>query len=206
MASRFLTPFGGRGLLARDPFQDFRREIDRLFDESLGGIGETQRGSFMLTPKVDICPTEEGWEITAELPGVDEKDIDLSLDGDMLTISGEKRDEHKDETNRFVERSYGSFTRSFQVPFTPDPEKVTADVNNGVLTIKLPRGAEQERSRKIAIGGRQASPTERTIEAQAKSQSEQPAVGKDWSQTSETGSGQDELAKEQAEKGKGAPA
>ena len=62
----------------------------------------------MLSPKVDVCQTDDGWEITAELPGVDEKDIDLRLDGDMLTISGEKRDERKDDKNRFVERSYGS--------------------------------------------------------------------------------------------------
>lgn len=204
--ARFLTPLGGRGLLGRDPFIDFRREMDRLFDQSFGGLGESERGSFMLSPKVDICPTDEGWEITAELPGVDEKDIDLRLDGDMLTISGEKRDQRKDDNNRFVERSYGSFTRSFQLPFAPDPDKVTANSEKGVLTIKVPRGAEQERSRKIAIGGRQGTSAERTIEAEAKSQAEQPAVGKDWSNPSETGSKQDELTKEQADQGKGAPA
>jgi HSP20 family protein len=192
MASRFLTPFGGRGLIGRDPFQDFRREMDRLFDEGFRGFPEAERGGFMLSPKVDVTQKDDGWEITAELPGVAKEDIDLRLDGDMLTISGEKRDERKDEKNRFVERSYGSFTRSFQLPFTPDASKVEADCEQGVLTIKVPKGAEQDRTRKIAIGGGAG----KTIEARG---TEQPAVGKDWSN-------QSDVAEEQAERGQGAPA
>jgi len=197
MASRFLTPFGGRGLLDRDPFVDFRREMDRLFDEGFRGFPETARGSFMLSPKVDVTQKDDGWEITAELPGVAKEDIDLRLDGDMLTISGEKRDERKDEKNRFVERSYGSFTRSFQLPFTPDAGKVEAECDQGVLTIKLPKGAEQERTHKIAIG----SGAGKTIEAKASEG--QPAVGKNWGKV-ETGS--KELSEEQAKSGQGAPA
>jgi HSP20 family protein len=198
MASRFLAPFGGRGLLGRDPFLDFRREMDRLFDDSFGKLAQDQGTGFMLSPKVDVTQTGEGWEVTAELPGVDEKDIDLQLDGDLLTISGEKRDERKDEQNHFVERSYGSFTRSFQLPFTPDPDKVTADCDRGVLTIKLPKGAELEKSKRIAIGGASG----KTIEATG---SREPAIGKDWMK--ESGSKKEgELSKEQAEKGQGAPA
>ncbi len=192
MASRFLIPFGGRGLLNRDPFMALHREVNRLFDDSFRHMRET--GGSMLSPKVDICPTDEGWAIMAELPGVDETDIDLRLDGDVLTISGEKRDERKDDKSRFVERSYGSFTRSFQLPFTPDPEKVTADCDRGVLTIKLPKAAEQDKSRRISIGGSSG----RTIEAKG---SEQSAIGKDWSKGSEG-----ELSKEQADQGQGAPA
>jgi HSP20 family protein len=192
MASRFLTPFGGRGLLGRDPFLDLHREVNRLFDDSLRGMTDSGGGGTVLNPKVDVCPTEDGWEVTAELPGVDEKDIDLRLDGDLLTISGEKRDQRKDDQNRLVERSYGSFTRSFQLPFTPDPEKVTADCDKGVLTIKLPKSAEQERSKRISIG----SGSGRTIDAQG---SQQSAIGKDWGKESE-------LQDEQAEQGQGAPA
>lgn len=192
MASRFLTPFGGRGLLGRDPFLDLHREVNRLFDDSLRGMTEGGGGVTMLNPKVDVCPTDDGWELTAELPGVDEKDIDLRLDGDLLTISGEKRDQRKDDKNRLVERSYGSFTRSFQLPFTPDPDKVTADCDKGVLTIKLPKSAEQERSKRISIG----SGAGKTIEAQG---SRQSAIGKDWSKEAE-------LKEEQAEQGQGAPA
>ena len=98
----------------------------------------------------------------------------------MLTISGEKRDERKDGKNRFVERSYGSFTRSFQLPFTPT-EKITADCKRGVLTIKLPKSAEQDKSKKIAIGG-----SGRTIEAGG----EQSAIGKEWTQSAPGPGGQ----------------
>jgi len=192
MASRFLTPFGGRGQIARDPFLDLHREMNRLFDDSLRGMAAGSGTSSMLSPDIDIIETDNGLELTAELPGVAKEDIDLRLDGDQLTISGEKRKERKDEKSRFIERSYGNFTRSFTLPFTPDVDRVEADCNQGVLTIKLPRGAEQDRSKRIAIGGTSG----KTIEAKG---SEQPAVGKDWNK--ESG-----LTKEQAEKGQGAPA
>jgi len=187
MASRFLTPFSGRGLLSRDPFSDLQREMNRLLDHSFRGLTEGSEAGFMLSPRVDIAQTDEGWEVTAELPGVDEKDIDLELDGDILTIRGEKRDERSDDKNRFVERSYGSFTRSFQLPFTPDANKVEANCDKGILTIKLPKSAEQERSKRIAISGRRG---------------ERSAIGKDWTKESETGN----LAEEQAKSGQGAPA
>jgi HSP20 family protein len=199
MASRFLVPFGGRGLLGRDPFLDLHREVNRLFDDSFRNMREdpNSSGAIALSPKVDVCQTEDGWEITAELPGVDQNDIDLRLDGDLLTISGEKRDERKDDQNRFVERSYGTFARSFQLPFTPDPEKVTADCDRGVLSIKLPKAVEQDKSKKITIG----SGLGKTIEAGA---GEGPAIGKEWMK--QPGSEEGELDKEQAEKGQGAPA
>ena len=195
MASRFLTPFGGRGLLGRDPFLDLHREVNRLFDDSLRNMRET--GGPALSPKVDVCPTEEGWEISAELPGVDEKDIDLRLDGDLLTISGEKRDERQDRDNRLVERRYGSFTRTFQLPFAPDPDKVTADCQKGVLTVKLPKSAEQDRSKKIAIGGGGS----RTIDAQG---SEESAIGKEWMKEGKAGAIESDRSK--SEKGEDTPA
>ena len=200
MASRFLIPFGGRGLLGRDPFLDLHREVNRLFDDSLRNMresGGSSGGGFTLSPKVDVSQTDEGWEITAELPGVDQNDIDLRLDGDMLTISGEKKDERKDDQNRFVERRYGAFTRSFQLPFTPDPEKVTADCDRGVLTVKLPKAAEQDKSRRISIGGTSNS----TAEAASTGQR---AIGKDWMK--ETGSEEGKANKKQTEKAKGTPA
>lgn len=200
MASRFLTPFTGRGFLARDPFLDLHREINRLFDDSFRTMADSPAGGTMMSPKVDVCPTDDGWEITAELPGVDEKDIDLRLDGDMLTISGEKRDERKDDKNRLVERSYGNFTRSIQLPFTPDADKVEANCDRGVLRIKLPKSAEQDRSKRISIGSSGA----RTIEASA-SGADRPAVGKEWMK-GEAGSKGSKLAREQAKKGQGAPA
>ena len=199
MASRFLTPFGGRGLLGRDPFLDLHREVNRLFDDSFRSLrGGEGGGGFMLSPKVDVCQTGDGWDITAELPGVDQEDIDLRLEGDMLTISGEKRDERKDDKNRLVERSYGNFTRSFQLPFTPDPDKVTADCERGVLTVKLPKAAEQDKSRRIAVGSSSG-------QAGGAGRSESPAIGKEWMK-GKSGSAEGELDKEQAEKGQGGPA
>jgi HSP20 family protein len=203
MASRFLSPFSGRGLLGRDPFLDLHREVNRLFDDSFRnmreGGGRTGEAGFMLTPKVDVCQTEQGWEITAELPGVDQDDIDLRLEGDVLTISGEKRDERKDDKNRIVERSYGSFTRSLQLPFTPDAEQVTADCDRGVLTIKLPKAAEQDKSRRISIGGGGG----KSIEAET---SQQPAIGKEWMENSGRQSKQLDPSEGQAEQGQGGPA
>ena len=197
--ARFLAPLGGRGLLGRDPFLDLHREVNRLFDDSLRSMRDSgsSEPSLALSPKVDVCQTDDGWEITAELPGVDQQDIDLRLDGDLLTISGEKRDERKDDRNRFVERSYGSFTRTFQLPFSPDPDKVTAESDRGVLTVRLPKAAEQDKSRRISIG----TGSGRTIEAKG---GQEPAIGKEWMK--EPGSKQGELDKEQAEKGQGAPA
>jgi HSP20 family protein len=198
MASRYLAPYVGRGLLGRDPFLDLHREVNRLFDDSLRDLRDGGGGSgLILSPKVDIHQTDDGWEITAELPGVDQQDIDLRLEGDMLTISGEKRDERKDQKNRFVERSYGGFTRSFQLPFTPDPDKVTADCDRGVLTIKLPKSAIQDKSKRISFGGSSV----KTIEATAEGES---AIGKDWMK--ESMSKEDDLSEEQADKGQGAPA
>ncbi|HET9336824.1 MAG TPA: Hsp20/alpha crystallin family protein [Sphingomicrobium sp.] len=200
MASRFLTPFGARGLLGRDPFLDLHREVNRLFDDSFRNMNEGRGGGVtMLNPRVDVCPTDDGWEITAELPGVEDDDIDLRLDGDLLTISGEKRDQRKDDQNRLVERSYGSFTRSFQLPFTPDPDKVTASSDKGILTIKVPKGAEQERSRRISISGGSG----KAIEGKP---SGGPAIGKEWMEKSEPESKKSDLSKEQADKGQGAPA
>ena len=187
-------------MLGRDPFLDLHREVNRLFDDSLHSMREGSSGSagLVISPKVDVCQTDDGWEITAELPGVRQEDIDLRLDGDMLTISGEKRYERKDDKNRFVERSYGNFTRSFQLPFAPDPDKVTADCDRGVLTVKLPKAAEQDKSRRISIG----SGSGKTIDAKG---SEQPAIGKEWLKQ-DSRSAEGELDKEQAEKGQGAPA
>jgi len=183
MASRFLAPFGSRGLLGGDPFLDLHREVNRLFDDSFRlarGSGDVRA----LNPRIDVHETDSGLELTAEVPGVAEDDIDLRLDGDILTISGEKRNERKDEGNRLVERSYGSFSRSIQLPFNPDPDKVEADCDRGVLTIKLPRSVEQDRSRRISVGKRQGSGQQAIGVGQ--SSKDKPAVGQDWNRSGES--------------------
>jgi HSP20 family protein len=206
MASRFLIPFGNRGLLGGDPFLDLHREVNRLFDDSFRDMASGSGRNRMLNPSIDLCSTDEGVEITAELPGVSEDDIDLRLDGDMLTISGEKRDERKDEKNRLVERSYGSFSRSIQLPFTPDSNKIEADCEKGVLRVKLPRSAEQDRSKRIAIGGRRDQQKSQAIDVEPTSNSGQPAMGRDWHSREEKepagGKRSDQRAGEKAPSGK----
>jgi len=110
----------------------------------------------MTSPKVDIAESKDAIEVTAELPGVDEKDLDVTLADGMLTVRGEKksaRDEQdKDKNWHVVERSYGSFSRAIPLPFDPDLTKVEAKFDKGVLHIHLPKPAEvAKKQQKIEI-------------------------------------------------------
>jgi HSP20 family protein len=167
MASRFLVPFGGRSLTSRrDPFMSLHREMNRLFDDAFHSMGDDQ-GSNFSTPQLDVHESEQELCITADLPGVAESDIDLRLEGDMLIIRGEKRQnkERNEGGYRLVERSSGAFQRSLRLPFEADPGKVKADYENGVLTIHLPKQAQQERSQRIPVGSGGANASAKTIEA-----------------------------------------
>ena len=108
----------------------------------------------MGTPLVDIVEKPDAFQITAELPGMDEKSIEVKCSGDVLTIKGEKRDEKEEneEGCYLSERRFGSIQRSFRMPQNVDPEKIDAKFKNGVLTLTLPKTREsQESERKIAI-------------------------------------------------------
>jgi HSP20 family protein len=154
----------GRG----DPFQELHREVNRLFDDTFRGIDVGRGGQgAMMAPRIDIHEAGDDLEITAELPGVVPGDVDLRIEGDLLTIRGEKRRERKDEQAHVVERSYGSFSRSIQLPFQPDADQVRADFENGVLRIRMPRLGQQERSRRIEIGGGSGQGGGQTIEGAA---------------------------------------
>ena len=136
-----------------DVWQSFRGEMDRLFDRFGGGFGfpslrrmfdiePAWRSSFTFsTPAIDMSEDEKVYKISAELPGIDPKDIDVSVSGDMLVLKGEKRQEkeEKDKNYHFSERSYGSFQRAFELPASVDRNKVAADFSKGVLTITLPK-------------------------------------------------------------------
>lgn len=104
------------------------------------------------TPSVDLTDTNGELTLTAELPGVKPKDVEVSVDDGALTIRGEKKEERKEETKsrRLYERSYGSFERSFTLPRSVDPDKVKAEFENGVLTVHLPK-REGATGRKIEI-------------------------------------------------------
>lgn len=164
MAIRSLIPFGRTGALSRgddsDPFFSLRRDMDRMFEDFTRGwaVPEAFRGNGFLSPKVDIAETDKGLELTAELPGIDEKDIDLELAEGVLTLKAEHQaeKEEKDEKKKYhlVERSYGTFMRRFALPFEADQDKVEAHFKKGVLHVFVPRSAQPEKAtRKIAIGG-----------------------------------------------------
>lgn len=135
MVSRFLAPFS-----SSEPFGTLQREINRVFDEVFRTSG-TAGGAISFAPSMDVHETADGLEITAELPGCSEGDIELSLEGDLITIAGEKTNEKKEEKDgmRLSERSYGRFRRSFRLPFAPEQDKVSAHFDKGVLKVALPR-------------------------------------------------------------------
>lgn len=141
-----------------DPFAALHREVERVF-EDFGRGWPTTRGLAGLAgagsaPSVEIHETSGGLEVSCELPGVEEKDVDVTLADNILTIKGEKRSEReeKQEGRVFSERAYGSFQRSFSLPFEVDPARVTAKFDKGVLKIELPRSPEQEKkTRKIEV-------------------------------------------------------
>lgn len=124
----------------RDPFAAFRIEMDRLFDSFLSPARFGQFG-MAFSPALDVTDNGNEVRVRAELPGVDEKDVEIHVDGDMLTIRGEKRQERTDdsEERRVVERAFGAFERSVRLPFTPESEAVKAVFKDGVLTVTAKR-------------------------------------------------------------------
>jgi HSP20 family protein len=165
--SRFLAPFDASRTPARwgDPFVDLQREVNRVFDDVFRGFGVTpsgEDGTAITAPRIDIHETDQSIEISAELPGVKQEEVDISLDRDVLTIRGEKRCARKDERARVSERFYGTFQRSIQLPFAPEADKVQAQFDNGVLTITLPKQEQAQKTQKIQVramgGGSQAKP------------------------------------------------
>lgn len=165
MARNPLTPFRSGGLLGGglDDIFSLHRDVNRLFDQML--VGSPMQGgaarSSILNAQMNVSETDGEIRIAAELPGVTEEDIDVSLDDDVLTIRGEKKFEKTDERENFhfVERSYGTFQRSVRLPFPVDPEQVRASFANGVLTVTMPKTEAAARTRRIQVqrgGGQQA--------------------------------------------------
>lgn len=156
MMPRYLFPFPGTAVSSRgDPFLELHREMNRLFGDASRGLagGRETTGMALVAPRMDIHESQNALEITAELPGVSQNDVDLRIEGDVLTIRGEKRNERQDKQAHVVERSYGSFQRSVQLPFAPDPEQVEASFDRGVLTVVLPKKGQQEKAHKIQVRG-----------------------------------------------------
>ena len=164
MANKPLTPSQGAGAATRagrfDPFGQMRREMERLFEDFGRGLPSafpSFADTGFLNPTVEVTETDKGLEVSAELPGIAENDIDVELHDDVLTIKAERRqekdEEDKDKRYHISERAYGTYLRRFALPFEADPDKVEAKFDNGVLRIVVPRSAEAPpRSRKIRIG------------------------------------------------------
>jgi HSP20 family protein len=121
-----------------------RQEMDRLFDrffEAIPGGAMEATGDWM--PKADISETKDAIVVRAEIPGVEQKDLQVRLQDELLTIKGEKHQEQedRDERHHHIERSYGSFSRTMRLPSSVDAGKVTATFKEGVLTVTLPKTA-----------------------------------------------------------------
>lgn len=133
--------YGTNGTPSGGIFDAMRKEIDQVFDQfgDLSSATASYRGS----PRMNIGETESSIEIEAELPGVEEKDIELALNEDVLTIKGEKRMDHDEQHKDYYrkERLFGKFARSITLPFEPDPKTVKTHFAKGVLKITLPKSA-----------------------------------------------------------------
>jgi HSP20 family protein len=164
-----------------DPFRDLRtlqEEVNRLFSTNLTrAFGDEGIGRGAWAPSVDIYENKDQIVLEAELPGMKPEDFDLAVENNVITLRGERRFEKTDEADNYhrVERSYGSFTRSFTLPQTVSAEGATAEYNNGVLRVTLPK-REEAKSRRIEITGTSAG-SKKIIEAKPETAKAKEASG-----------------------------
>ena len=138
------------------PFRDFQRELNRLFEDFFGEFplvarsGESEWPPAAFVPRVDVSETDTEIKATAELPGMDEKDISVELEDNYLTLRGEKKTEQEEKDKNWFhrEQSYGSFHRVIALPAGVDAAKATAKFKKGVLTVVAPKRAEEQAKRK----------------------------------------------------------
>jgi HSP20 family protein len=153
-----------------EPFREFatlQDRINRVFRDSYSSAGQDEAlTTSSFAPAVDVYEDEHKVTLKIEVPGIDEKDIDVRVENNTLTVHGERKieKEEKEENYRRVERQYGSFTRTFTLPTTVDTESVSATYDKGVLKINLPKKAEAKPKQiKVNVG------SEKSIEAKAPS-------------------------------------
>jgi HSP20 family protein len=153
---REVTVRGGEEI---NPFLTLHREVNRLFDEVFRGFDLAPFSDRFFDrsigwPKIEISESEKELKVTAELPGLDEKDVQVELSNGVLIIKGEKRSETEDKDRLFSERFYGRFERRIPVEDV-DEDKIAASFKNGVLTVTLPKSVQaQQRVKRIAINGK----------------------------------------------------
>jgi HSP20 family protein len=157
-----LIPFGRSGDPARtsnlDPFAAMRRDMERMMNDTWRGFLTPREAapSALAAPRMDVAESDAGLTIKVELPGIDPKNVDLSIADGVLTLKAEqsKEREEKDEAKRYhlVERSHGAYMRRLALPFDPDEDKMSATFANGLLTIDVPRsGDAMQKTRKIPV-------------------------------------------------------
>ncbi len=136
------------------PMVSLQREVNKLFDDFFGRdfFVEPFRGAGEWLPALDVAETDESVIVKAELPGLSPKDVGVTLNGDVLTIKGEKRQDKEEKTRSYhrVERSYGAFERSVRLPAIVKQDKIEATFKNGVLSVSLPK-SEEARARTVNI-------------------------------------------------------
>src|ERR1700760_4016293 len=188
MASRSLMPFSRNTQMSRwgedtDPFLQMRREMNRLFDDVFSGFGGFGLpGAFApalqqmpAAPKIDVSETDNEIQIKAEMPGIDQNDVEVLLEDDRLIIRGEKKQEQeredKDRNYHVRERVQGAFSRTLPLPFAPDPNQVKPEFKNGVMTITIPKPQEvKQKQHRIEVQKDTSAPSEPSV-----SRSGQPA-------------------------------
>ena len=148
MNLKSLIPVGRQRGVARadNPFVSLQNEIDRLFDDFTRGFPSLSMGNGGMTamvPTMDVAETDKEIEITAELPGLEEKDVQINVADNVLTIRGEKKaeKEQKDKNYRLIERSYGSFERSLELPEGFNADAIKASIDKGVLKVTVQKPA-----------------------------------------------------------------
>ena len=153
MNLKSLIPIGRGHPAAASPFMSLQREIDRLFEDFSRGFPTfPANGATGLMPSMDVTETDKEIEVTAELPGLEEKDVQINLTDNLLTIRGEKKaeKEQKDKNYRLVERSYGSFERTLELPEGVNPDAIKANIAKGVLKVTIPKPAPAQ-AKKIEV-------------------------------------------------------
>lgn len=156
-----------------DPFRELRSlqdEMNRLFSgvtPAAGNREEMTHGAWM--PNIDIFDENDNLVLEAELPGMKRDDFEISIENNVITLKGERKFENKSEGNNYhrIERAYGSFSRSFTLPQEVTAEGATADFEDGVLRVTLPK-REETRARKIEVRGASRGSEQKTIEAESR--------------------------------------
>jgi HSP20 family protein len=138
-----------------EPFTQLRTEVDRLFENFPFRLPSMKLKRFVAAPALEMTETGKAYKITAELPGIDPDNVDVTFEDGLLRIAGEKKEEREENERgyRLSERSYGAFERLVELPSTANPEKIDAKFRNGILTITVAKDGEEKRNvRKISIG------------------------------------------------------